>query len=156
MKSKIRENNFFKQSALFRFIIILMAILHVVYVSIAIYKSHISKPLLGQSHITKGEYSQLENLTNYTTFLEIVFILLILIGTFLIFTNKHKRLFNSYFVIQLTFLIAIAILNRVLAWIFDAPAGDLSQNLIIPFIIMFFVLMYFIIRRLFFRGKVEE
>src|SRR5699024_9201641 len=147
MKEDIPKKNNFKQSGVFRFIVLLMAILNVVYVSIVLYKSKIIKPLLAKPTITEQEFFQLQNLTNYTYFLEVVFIILALIGTFLIFTKKHKRLLKSFFVIHLIFLMAMFILNQSLAWMFDAPSGDMSQNLIGPFLIMFWVFIFLIIKK---------
>ncbi len=147
IRGNILEKNIFKQSRVFRSITLLMAIFNVVYVSVVIYKSKISKPLLGQGIITEQEYSQLQNLTNYTSFIEVVFIILALVSIFLIFTKKHKCLLKGYFVIQLTFLIAMFTINVMLAWMFDAPSGDMSLNLIGPFLILFWAFIYFIFKK---------
>lgn len=119
------------------------------YVSIEIYKSKISKPLLGKSEITKLEFSKLETLSNYGSTFEAAFLILSIFGVFLVFTKKYKPLLKSYIVIQLTFLISILTLNNVLAWAFDAPIGNMTQLLFIPFILVFGVLVYFVIKGIF-------
>jgi len=56
MNEDIHKKNNFKQSGVFRFIVLSMAILNVVYVSIVLYKSKISKPLLAKPTITEQEF----------------------------------------------------------------------------------------------------
>ncbi|MBO1914058.1 hypothetical protein J4G37_55740, partial [Microvirga sp. 3-52] len=55
-------------------------------------------------------------------------------------------LLKSYIVIQLTFLISIYSVNLILAWILDAPSGNMTQLLIGPFIFTFVILIYFVIK----------
>lgn len=145
-KIDILKNNIFKQSHIFRLSLYLMIILNVLYVSIAIYKSKISAPLLGKSNITADEFAEVLSLTKYTSFLEVVFIALSLGTILLVFTKKYKQLQKSYVVIQLIVLISIFLINEVLAWIFNAPAGDVSQNLIGPFAMTFWFSVYLIIK----------
>ncbi|WP_210467927.1 hypothetical protein [Sporosarcina sp. 6E9] len=140
------ENNIFKRSGMFRLIIVLMAISNVIYVAIEIYKSKISKPLLGKPEITKLEYSELVNLSNYSSTFEVIFIILAIVSAALVFTGKYKPLLKSYIVIQLTFLISIYSVNLILAWILDAPSGNMTQLLIGPFIFTFVILIYFVIK----------
>ncbi|WP_432355726.1 hypothetical protein [Sporosarcina sp. A2] len=140
------EKNIFKRSRMFRLIIVLMAISNVIYVAIEIYKSKISEPLLGKSEITKLEYYELENLSNYSSTFEAIFIILAIIGTSLAFTGKYKPLLKSYIVIQLTFLISICSANAILAWIFDAPSGNMTQLVMGPFLLIFGTLIYFVIK----------
>lgn len=146
MEQDKTEGNVFKKSGLFRLIILLMFLLNVVYVSIEIYKAKISNPLLGNSEVTKLEFAKLETLSNYTSTFETAFLLLSIIGTFLIFIKRYKPLLKSYIVIQLTFLTSILILNNALAWIFDAPTGNMTQLLFGPFTLLLGVLIYFVIK----------
>ncbi|MBP1968374.1 magnesium-transporting ATPase (P-type) [Virgibacillus natechei] len=148
MNDSKMKKNIFKQSILYRFILLLMFLVNGAYVSIEIYKAKISEPLLDKSGLTHLEYSKIELLSHYARIFEGIFITLAIISIFVLFIKKYKGLLKSYIFIQLLFLISIFILNSVLSTSFGVIVGNTVRNLIGPFILLIGVLIYFVITKI--------
>jgi len=125
------------------FYILTLVVLNLVYVSIEIYKSKISEPLLGKPNITKLEFSKIETLSNFAYYFEVAFLIVSIIWTSLLFLKKYKPQFKKSIFIQLSFLIIVFIFNYTLSWIFDAPVGNLTQLLFGPLGYVIGAIIYF-------------
>ncbi|WP_210468482.1 hypothetical protein [Sporosarcina sp. 6E9] len=145
----MKIENVFQKSGVFRFIILLMLISNMVYVSIEIYKSQFSNSLVKNTEITELTFTKLATLSSYALIFEMVFLVLSLVGIAMIFIKIYRPLFLSYVVIQLVLLTSMLALNNVLAWAFDAPAGNMSQLLFVPFALVFAALFYFVVKNTF-------
>lgn len=133
------------QNKIFVLYLLLLAILNMAYVSIEVYKAKISEPLLVKGEITKLEFLRLETLSSYTSYFESTIIVLMFISVFLVCTKKYRHLLRSFIAIHLAYLVTFLLLGNALSWIFVAPVGNLTQQLIFPFILILGVLFYFII-----------
>lgn len=153
---KMKKENIFQKSVVFRFIILLILISNIIYVSIEIYKSQISKSLVNKSEITELVFSKLVTFSNYALIFEFVFLLLSLASVVIMFIKTYRPLLVSYLVIQSLFLMSLFVLNNVLAWIFDAPVGNMTQLLYVPFILVFAVFIYFVVKKTFLKTELKN
>lgn len=150
---KIQNNKkLFNQSNIFHILILLQVFINMAYVSIEIYKSTVSKPLLDKLELTHNEFAKLVTLSNYASFFENAFLIIVVIYSIMAFTKKYEPFLKDSILIQLTSLSILFIFNYVLAMIFDAPAGNLTQLLFIPLVITFVGIIYFMLKTLF-RGN---
>ncbi|TFJ90658.1 hypothetical protein [Lentibacillus salicampi] len=130
------------------FYILVLALLNMTYVSIEIYKSKISKPLLENSKITQLEFAKLESMSNYALLFETAFLIISVIWTLLMFTKKYEPTIKSSIPIQLLLLVSLLILNCTLSWLFDAPIGNLTQLLFGPIVFTSGAVIYFLLSKL--------
>jgi magnesium-transporting ATPase (P-type) len=149
----MKKENIFQKSSVFRFIILLMLISNIAYVSIEIYKSQFSKSFVNKSDITEVAFSQLITLSNYALVFESVFLLLSILGVVMMFIKMYRPLLASYLVIQLLFLTSVLMLNTTLAWTFGAPVGNMTQLLYAPFVLAVVTLIYFLIKNTFLKKE---
>ncbi len=142
------KKKLFNQNNILRILILLQVFINMAYVSIEIYKSTVSKPLLGKLEITQGEFTKIRTLSNYASFFEIAFLIIIIVYITMIFIKKYKPFLKGSILIQLTALISLFILNYVFAIVFNAPVGNLTQLLFIPLLITLGVTIYLIFKSL--------
>lgn len=145
----MKKENIFQKSGVFRFILLLMLISNIVYVSIEIYKSQISKSLVYKSKMIELAFSKLVTLSNYTLVIETAFLILSLMGLVMMFIKMYRPLLASCLVIQLVFLTSMLTLNNILAWVFEAPVGNMTQLLYAPFVLVLAILIYFVVKNTF-------
>ncbi|WP_143484600.1 hypothetical protein [Halalkalibacillus sediminis] len=119
--------NILKESTLFRLYFILMSILAVAYVSIETYKSEINKPLIEKSGLTKSEFLEAHSLTILANNVEIALVVLALLGVWVIYLKKYRPYMGSFLISHIIFLAAIFLMGTVVAKIFDAPVGNLTE-----------------------------
>ena len=135
---------FLRQNKVFGLYLVLLAILNIAYVSIEIYKSKISEPLLLKAEITQLEFLRLETLSTYAWYFESAIIVLMFISVFLICTKKYHNFLKEFIAIHLVYLVTFLLLGNALSWIFVAPVGNLTQQLVFPIILILGALVYFI------------
>lgn len=145
----MKKERIFQKSSVFRFIILLMLISNIAYVSIEIYKSQFSKSFVNKSDMTEVTFFKLVTLSNYALFFEIVFLFLTILCVVMMFIKMYRPLLASYLVIQLLFLTSVLVLNNTLAWAFEAPAGNMTQLLYAPFVLAVATLIYFFVKNVF-------
>ncbi|MHA6261549.1 hypothetical protein ACXYMX_16940 [Sporosarcina sp. CAU 1771] len=145
----MKKENIFQKSSVFRFIILLMLISNVAYVSIEIYKSQFIKSFVNKVDMTEVAFSKLVTLSNYALVFESVFLLLSILGVVMMFIKIYRPLLASYLVAQLLFLTSVLVLNNTLAWVFEAPAGNMTQLLYAPFVLAVATLIYFFVKNAF-------
>lgn len=146
-----KSTNFFKQNRMFY--VFVFVLLNIAYVSIEIYKSIISEPLLFKNEITQSEFAEVQTLSNFAYFFEISFLILSIIWTLFMFSKKYKYSLRRSLFIQLLLLIALFILNCTLSWLFDVPVGNLVQLLFGPFVFVIGALIYVTLSYFFTRMK---
>lgn len=142
------KKSMFKQSGVYRLILLLMFIANGLFVSIEIYRNRIIEPLLGKSIISKASYVKIESLSTYSYWFEVAFIILALVSVFLVIAKKHTSLLKSYLFIQSIFLVSLFALNSVLSWFFDVVIGDTIRDLIGPFFLLLYMFIYFVVKRI--------
>lgn len=135
--------NPFKQSN--TFYIVILVCLNIAYVSIEIYKSSVSEPLLGRTGITQAEFSKLETISHYALFFENAFLIVSIIWAVLMFSKNYMPSLKGSIFIHLSLLIVLFMLNCALAWIFNAPIGNVTQLLLGPLVLVFGALFYFLL-----------
>ncbi|KHF39235.1 hypothetical protein [Halalkalibacter okhensis] len=149
-------NSIFEQSMLFRSILLLSVFLYMVYVSIEIYKSHISEPFIVNAELTQVEFNQLHLLSNYAFIAEVGFLILLIVCNLLMFKKEKKPFFKDFILFQLLMFTGLFLLNTALAWLFNVPIGNMTQILFAPFTVVMMVLIYFLIESFLRRREVKE
>ena len=147
---------FLRQNRLFRLYLVLLAILNIAYVSIEIYKAKVSEPLLVKAEITQLEFLRLETLSSYAWYFESAIIVLMFVSIFLICTKKYRHFLKGFIAIHLAYLVTFFLLGNALSWIFVAPVGNLTQQLVYPILLILGVLIYSIIKRSFKRVSLSH
>ncbi|MDT8860382.1 hypothetical protein N0O92_09060 [Alkalihalobacillus sp. MEB130] len=135
----------FKQSGVFLVAILLLTLFNIGYVSIEIYKSSMSQPMVSGSTITEAEFSRLSTLSQYALILETAFLILIILNICLTITKRNKLVLIGI-LLHLGFLIVLFSVNTVIAAIFHAPVGNMRQIVYIPFIIVGGAASYVVLR----------
>jgi glucan phosphoethanolaminetransferase (alkaline phosphatase superfamily) len=137
-----------KQFGAFWLMLIVMLLLNIVYISIKLYKSNISKPMLAKSEITQAEFARLHTLSNYALSIESSFLIVLIITMIIMFSKKHKSLIYRSLVLLLSFLILLLAVNIVATQIFDAPIGNNVQLLFVPILLVAGVFIYVVLRKI--------
>lgn len=120
-------------------------LINIAYISIEIYKSIISEPLLLKAKITRLEFLKLETLSTYAWYLESAIIVLMFASVLFVCTKKYRSYLKSFIVVHLVYIGVFLLLGNILSWIFVAPVGNLTQQLIYPIMLLLVVLLYYII-----------
>ena len=109
--------------------------------------------LVKNIEITELTFTKLATLSSYALIFEIVFLVLSLVGIAMIFIKNYRPLFLSYVVFQLVLLTSMLALNNILAWAFEAPAGNMSQLVFVPFALVFAALFYLVVKNTFLKKE---
>lgn len=138
----------FKQNYLAYLLIGILFLINVIYVSIEIHKSKVAK-LIPSSELTSLEFERLEAISHYALIFEFAFLILSIFWTLILFTKKYKPFFRTSILIQCCSLLLLFVFNYALAILFDAPTGNLTQLIVLPFMVVIGAVLYFFIRKSF-------
>ncbi|MUV38956.1 hypothetical protein JNUCC1_02828 [Lentibacillus sp. JNUCC-1] len=130
------------------FWIFALTVLNLCYVSIEIYKSKFTQPLIGKSHITEAEFSKFETLSNYAYYFESAFLIVSIVWTLLMCSKKYQLSFKSGMIAQFTLLFVWYVVNSILSVLFKAPIGNLTQLLWLPIVFAVVGVVYFVLSNL--------
>lgn len=117
----------------------LLTIINFIYISIEIIKPSVLESLgydfteTSVYQVTHAEIRQISAIANYSLLFETAFIILAIVCMLLFFTKRFRPFFTSLMIMTFSLLSLLFILDVVLAMIFDAPQGNLTQLLIVPF-----------------------
>lgn len=145
LKRYIDNTKFLIQSTLFRIFLILAALSNLIYVFIEIKKNRLIQPLLTKSEINQLEYSQINSFSNSSFFFETTFIIFTLLMFLIIFRKKYRIVLKTGVSLLLIYFSMLFLLNSFLSWLFNAPLGNLTQILTLPFIILLLIIIYYVV-----------
>lgn len=102
--------------------------------------------------VSQAEVEKLSMVSNYSLQLESTFIILSLLCMLFLLTKRARPFFTSLVIMTFSFFSVLFLLNIGLAVIFEAPQGNLTQLLVIPFQFLVFICIYGFVR---FRSEIK-
>lgn len=126
----------------------LLTSINLLYVRAELYKPNIIKSMgyninaYSAFQVSQSEVESLAAVYNYTLLFESAFIIISLSCILFLFSKKVRPFFKSSLIMTFIFFLFLFLLNIILAIFFDAPQGNLTQLLLIPFQFLFLASIY--------------
>lgn len=148
IRSKINKQIFAKSNYPVYFSFVLLAIINIFYVTAEINKPNVLKSMgydITESsvfQVSKAEIERLSAVSNYSLQFESAFIIISLLCMIFLLTKRVRPFFTSLIIMTFGFFSILFLLNISLAAIFEAPQGNLTQLLVIPFQLLVLTCIY--------------
>lgn len=138
-----------KESMLLKLYLVFFSLVNFVYVFCEVLKSNYVNENSLNNTIEAYQFEYISSISSIANFLELLILSMFLIYLLITFVKKDKIAMKNFILINFSLFIGLFLINYMVSYVFSAPSGNATQQLIIPFLLTVLVAMFFVINTLY-------